>query len=92
MEIGYIYSLTFPNGKRYIGQTTQTIEKRFKQHIESAFSTNGYLSPLKSAIRYYGINNIKLELIDIASTYEELDKAEIYWIKFYNTCIKFPDC
>ena len=30
--MGYIYILTSPSGKSYIGQTIRSIEKRFQQH------------------------------------------------------------
>lgn len=30
--MGLIYRLTSPSGKSYIGQTTRTFDKRFKEH------------------------------------------------------------
>ena len=32
---GLIYCVTFPNNKQYIGQTTQDIDVRIKQHQRS---------------------------------------------------------
>lgn len=33
--MGYIYILTSPNGKSYIGQTIRPIEKRLEEHQKS---------------------------------------------------------
>ena len=36
-NIGYIYKITnLINGKCYIGQTSRTIEERFKQHLKDS--------------------------------------------------------
>ena len=91
--VGIIYLLTFPNNKVYVGQTTKTLEKRFRQHIKAAYDFSGSnpFTPIKNAIREYGVLNIKKEIIDTAETLEELDEKEIYWIKFYNSSVKFKN-
>lgn len=67
-------------GKVYIGQTTQTLEKRIKNHIkESKVETN---RPFMSAIKKYGSDNFTFETIDFAT---ELNDKEIYWIDFYQS-------
>lgn len=33
--MGLIYKLTTPSGKIYIGQTTRTLEQRYKEHFTS---------------------------------------------------------
>jgi group I intron endonuclease len=78
-----IYSLTFPNNKKYIGLTMYTIEKRFKEHCRDA--DNGSEYPVHNAIRKYGKDNIKLEIIDTTKTYEELQKLEQKYIFEYDT-------
>ena len=37
------------------------------------------------AIRKYGKNNFRLEIIDTAKSQEELNQKEQYWIRFYNS-------
>ena len=73
-----IYKITnLINGKIYVGQTTKTIEERFKKH-----STTDSL--IGKAIRKYGKENFKLELIAECTTIEEANKLEIYLIKEFN--------
>ena len=50
----------------------------------------GYLSrendtKFYRAVRKYGRENFQIEQIDSASTQEELDDKEVYWIKYYNS-------
>ena len=53
--MGYIYILTSPSGKSYIGQTTRSIEKRFKAHrLESS-----RCAAISNAIRKYGWENFE---------------------------------
>lgn len=67
------------NGKVYIGQTIHTLDKRVKNHLkESKQDTN---RPILNAIKKYGIEQFDIEVIDCASTQEELDTKEIEWIK-----------
>ena len=70
------------NGKVYIGQTTKTIQTRWKKHCIAAKSDN---LPFHKAIRKYGAENFTVEQIDIAASADELNKKEIYWIAFYNS-------
>ena len=53
--MGYIYILTSPIGKSYIGQTTRPIEKRFKAHqLKSSKCLAIY-----NAIQKYGWDNFE---------------------------------
>ena len=86
--MGYIYKITnIINNKIYIGLTTQTVQKRWSQHINTAYSQTSKDSNelLKKAIRKYGINNFIVESIDEADTLDELKEKECYWIKQYNS-------
>lgn len=79
-----IYKITNKiNNKSYIGLTTKSIEKRFKDHQYIAESGNGYY--IHAAIRKYGIDNFNLELIDTADNIEELKELEISNIEKYDT-------
>ncbi len=70
-------------GKIYIGQTTQSLEKRIKGHIkESKIDKN---RPFLLSINKYGSDNFTFEIIDTANNIDELNDKEIYWIDFYNS-------
>lgn len=73
----FIYKITSPSGKYYVGQTTKQIEDRYRQHINNANSS--FNGPLYAAIRKYG-DDMKLELIEECTSKEELNEREIYWI------------
>ena len=87
-----IYKITNKiNNKCYIGQTIKDPEERWKEHLSHAFGThpNDINKTLYKAIRKYGIENFTFEVLqDNIETFEQLDKAEIYWIDFYNSFIK----
>ncbi len=72
---GYIYKTTNKlNGKVYIGQHRA---KEFDQEYK------GSGEALWNAIRKYGWKEFIVEMLDKAHSREELDRKEIYWIKFY---------
>ena len=81
------------NNKKYIGLTSRTIEKREMNHIyESKNKTNKcYNAPFKRAIRKYGIDGFKREIIDIANTLEEACELEKFYIKKYKTYYKYKN-
>ena len=79
-----IYKITcLVNGKVYIGQTSETIEKRFKRHV--GYQKDEHDTKFYRAIRKYGMENFVIEQIDTANNQEELDDKEIYWINFYDS-------
>lgn len=81
-----IYCITnLINGKKYIGQS-KTIEKRWNLHKTSSFNSlnSDYNNSIHQAIRKYGIDNFKFEVLEECKI-EELDEKEIYWISFYQT-------
>ena len=69
------------NGKQYVGQTTRTLEQRWKEHCRKS----SQCTYLHYAIKKYGKENFKVEQIDIALDKEELDYKEQQHIKCYNT-------
>lgn len=80
----FIYLVTNQvHGKVYVGQTTRSIEERFADHVRSA--RTGIETKLARAIRKYGVENFTIEVIDTASSREELNKKEIFWIEAYNS-------
>ena len=85
-----IYRCTLPNGKMYIGQTYREFQERQYEHIrKSKIKTeNGYNYPFYRAIRKHGVENLIWDILDCASSQEELNEKEKYWISYYNTYIK----
>lgn len=71
---GKVYKITnLINGKLYIGQTIKTLDIRFKSHKRGKFA-------IGLAMRRYSIDNFKIELIDTATSREELNRKEEEWI------------
>ena len=81
----WIYKITnIQNNKVYIGQTIRPVEKRFHRHLNDALN-NIIDTHLARAIRKYGKENFSIQIIDTATTQEELNEKERYWIKYYNS-------
>lgn len=80
--MSYIYKIINDiNDKIYVGKTDLSLEKRFRKHCQDAFRDRNEKRPLYAAMRKYGIEHFKIELI------EETDnpgEREIYWIGFYD--------
>ena len=81
MKTYCVYKHTFPNGKVYIGQTCQKPEKRFK------VNGTGYknCTCIYNAIKKYGWDNIKHEILFDNLSLEEANKLEVELIKKYNS-------
>ena len=77
-----IYCLTFPNGKKYIGLTTQLLSKRLKKHCFDSFNEKGedYNNKKSRAIRKY-----KSFSVEILYEGENLQEKEISLIALYDT-------
>lgn len=74
-----IYCLTFPNGKKYVGQTKQRVYNRWRP---SAYSHN---KKMYEDIKLYGWEEITKEVLEIVNTSEEADEREDYFISLYDT-------
>lgn len=92
-NFGDIYLITSPSGRQYVGQCVQYLcngkkwgfESRFKQHIRDASGKGkDYCRLLNHAIRKYGFENMKLELLKICEI-TDLDNQEAECIEEYNT-------
>lgn len=75
-----IYCHTFPNGKKYIGQTIQEVQKRFRNG--SGYKNCPYMY---KAIQKYGWDSITTIILQECSTQEEANLAEQYYISYYDT-------
>lgn len=72
------------NGKIYIGQTIRDLNKRISGHIRES-KLEGGNKPFVNAIKKYGIENFEWEIIDEATSLDELDEKEVYWINEHNS-------
>ncbi len=76
-----IYKITNKiNGKIYIGQTRNSLTKRWYEH---RFTNK--TSPIHLAILKYGSENFSIEQIDVANSKEELTKLEQHWMDLYKS-------
>lgn len=83
--MGYIYCITnLINNKRYVGKTTDSIENRWKEHRKDCRKRQNEKRPLYDAINKYGIENFKIEQLEIVSD-SKLSDREIYWIQELQT-------
>lgn len=86
--MGFIYKVTNKaNGKIYIGQTSRSVDVRWKEHIRDSSDKPScvYCSLLHYAIRKYGANAFVVECIEECSD-TEMDERERYWIEHFKTC------
>lgn len=90
---GYIYKITnIQNGFCYIGKTIKDINKRFQAHKYAASISKGSRESLQQAIRKYGEDKFKIELIDTIYAPDSLEEAERKYIKKYHSWIEDPEC
>lgn len=74
---GYIYKVTnLINDKIYIG-------KKELPNFDPTYYGSGVI--VKQAIKKYGIDNFKLEVIDWCESADDLNSKEIYWIEQYKS-------
>lgn len=79
----YIYKITNKlNGKLYIGQTSRTVEERWKEHQRDCARREFEIRPLYRAINKYGIDNFSIETIEETDNPNEREK---FWIEYYDS-------
>ena len=82
---GFIYCITNDiNGKQYVGKTTDTIEARFKEHLNDATKERCQNRPLYRAINKYGKEHFSISVLEECPL-NNLDTREIYWISQLKT-------
>lgn len=74
-----IYKFTFSDGKIYIGQTSQLVEKRWN-HGEGYQGQKVYIP-----IILEGWDNIQKEILHTNLSLEQANKLEKYYIKLFNS-------
>jgi hypothetical protein len=83
--MGCLYRIDFDNGKSYVGITTETAEKRFRGHYNSAYNFSTTNNILFRAIRKYGINRLHVKTLAIAEDWGYLCYLEQRAIRIYKT-------
>lgn len=74
------------NNKIYIGQTTQNVEDRFKQHLKCLKSNQKQV--ISKAIKKYGKDKFSFEILEKnISSYKELNERETYFIDKYKSLV-----
>lgn len=77
----FIYKITnLINGKIYIGQTHQSVNDRWAQHCYKSINNKDNIY-FHNAIRKYGKDNFKIDIIDSAQTKDEINFLERKYIK-----------
>ena len=77
-----IYKITnLLNNKVYIGQTKNSLSKRFREHC----STKSFCLKLRNAIQKYGKENFTIEKIDEDTTKLGINTKEIHYISIFNS-------
>lgn len=74
------------NGKVYVGQA-QNFYKRMRGYINET----GNHRLIKRAINKYGFDNFDIIVLERDIPYDKLNEREIYWIRYYNSCISFAN-
>lgn len=69
--------------KIYIGQTIVELKLRWQRHCVPSSKT-----VISNSIHKHGRDNFIIEQIDSASSIEELNQKEVYWIKHYHSLNK----
>lgn len=82
----YVYKITnLVNGKLYIGKTNN-INNRWNSHCSEAnLCRKRY--PLYLAMKKYGVENFKIEMLETLENEEKCFQRETYWIEFFKTNI-----
>ena len=87
-KYGEIYIIkNFVNGKYYVGQTIQSSQERFSQHIREAYAKNRkeYNYCISRGIRKYGKEAFDFAVLAEQVPIDDLDIVEDHYIDMYNT-------
>jgi group I intron endonuclease len=83
---GIVYCFTnTTNGKQYIGQTIQRLDRRIKGHLASGAQRG--CRAIRSALQKHGFDNFKVEVLASAVDQSELDRLESELIASKNTMV-----
>ncbi len=72
------------NNKIYIGQTIQSLNKRWRSHIWECTTQVSNMAITKAIVKY-GVANFDITVICEATSQDDLNNKEIYYIKYFNS-------
>ena len=79
------YKITFPDGKAYIGATSD-LDARVARHVQNA--TQKPDLEISKAIRYYGVQNLRVEVLFYSENLDDVYLSERLCIIAFGT--KYP--
>jgi group I intron endonuclease len=71
------------NGKKYVGQTSETLNRRWTKHQSNARRENQ--QAICRAIRKYNAKSFRVEVISECDSKQTMDTAEKHFIEKYNS-------
>lgn len=81
-----VYLLTCrATGKRYVGQTCKTAERRWREHVQHAAGRSSGCRILADAIRQYGAPCFTFEVLATLDDRAQANVAESFWIETLHT-------
>lgn len=83
MATVYVITNTI-NGKKYVGVTTGSINKRFNEHIRDSRKERCNDRPLYSDINQYGVENFTIQELEQCDDLDRFER-ESYWIDALDT-------
>ena len=81
-----IYCHTHVDTKRcYVGLTSQTMEKRWNQHVSKSSNSKGGRWHFPNAIRKYGKDAFSHSVLEVCDSLEKANQRECDWIELFET-------
>ena len=83
----YIYLITSPSGKQYVGKSTVDPDQKSMLYQSAAKYFPNIKRPILESIRKYGWDTMKFVIIESDDNWtpNELNEREKFWIQHYNT-------
>ena len=90
MSYGIIYKATnIVDGKSYIGRTVRTLRERKNCHLCASKNKDYYKAVFYNAIRKYGFDSLKWEILENCVDSYSLSMAEEWYIRYFGTMVPF---
>ncbi len=73
------------SGRRYVGLTARTWQRRWSQHVTQSRNAKNGRQHFLNAIRKYGKDAFSHEVLGVCDTLEAANSAEKEWIEFFDS-------